>query len=58
MDIYLQLLQTIELPDDILANYLTTKEIATMRNGQTGILSITVYGEKPESTCGPEAGCC
>lgn len=71
MDTYLHLLQdvgfttitvqkqkTIELPDDILANYLTAEEIATMRAGQTGILSITVYGEKPASTCAPGAGCC
>ncbi len=71
MDTYLHLLhdvgfttitvqkqKTIELPDDILANYLTAEEIATMRAGQTGILSITVYGEKPASTCAPGAGCC
>lgn len=50
--------KAIELPDDILANYLTAEEIATMRDGQTGILSITVYGEKPAATCAPGAGCC
>jgi arsenite methyltransferase len=50
--------KAIELPDDILANYLTAEEIATMRAGQTGILSITVYGEKPAATCAPGAGCC
>jgi len=50
--------KTIELPDDILANYLSAEEIASMRAGQTGILSITVYGEKPASTCAPGAGCC
>lgn len=71
MDTYLHLLhdvgftaitvqkqKTIELPDDILANYLTPEEIVTMRAGQTGILSITVYGEKPDATCTPGAGCC
>lgn len=71
MDTYLHLLhdvgftaitvqkqKTIELPDDILANYLSAEEIATMRAGQTGILSITVYGEKPDTTCTPGAGCC
>ncbi len=71
MDTYLHLLhdvgfttiavqkqKTIELPDDILANYLSAEEIASMRAGQTGILSITVYGEKPASTCAPGAGCC
>ncbi len=50
--------KAVELPDDILANYLTAEEIATMRAGQTGILSITVYGEKPAATCAPGAGCC
>lgn len=50
--------KTIELPDDILANYLTAEEITSMRAGQTGILSITVYGEKPASNCAPGAGCC
>lgn len=50
--------KTIELPDDILANYLSAEEIASMRTGQTGILSITVYGEKPNTTCAPGAGCC
>ena len=50
--------KAIELPDDILANYLTAEEIATMRDGQTGILSITVYGEKSAATCSPGAGCC
>ena len=39
-------------------NTLTAEEIATMRAGQTGILSITVYGEKPAATCAPGAGCC
>lgn len=71
IDTYLQLLhdvgftsitvqkqKAIELPDDILATYLTPEEIATMRSGQTGILSITVYGEKPTAMCDPEAGCC
>lgn len=71
MDTYLQLLhdvgfttitvqkqKRVELPDDILANYLSADEIVAMRGGQTGILSITVYGEKPAATCAPGSGCC
>lgn len=71
MDDYLRLLQEvgfqnitvqkqrrIELPDDILSNYLAHDEISTMRSGDTGILSITVYGEKPTEQCAPGAGCC
>jgi len=71
MDDYLRLLQEvgfqnitvqkqrrIELPDDILGNYLTHDEITTMRSGDTGILSVTVYGEKPTEQCAPGSGCC
>jgi SAM-dependent methyltransferase len=71
MDDYLRLLQEvgfqnitvqkqrrIELPDDILGNYLTPDEITTMRSGDKGILSVTVYGEKPTEQCAPGSGCC
>lgn len=48
------------LPDDILANYFTAEEIASFRNSNTGIYSITVYAEKPttesKECCGPD--CC
>lgn len=46
------------LPDDILSNYLSAEEIIAFRNSQTGIHSITVYGEKPKDApcCAP--GCC
>ncbi len=49
----------INLPDDILSNYISKEEIATFRNSQMGIYSITVYAEKPlakEACCAP--GCC
>lgn len=42
------------LPDEIISQYLNTKEMAEYKKGQFGIFSITVYGQKPE--CGP--GCC
>jgi ubiquinone/menaquinone biosynthesis C-methylase UbiE len=37
----------IELPDDLLLNYLSEKELAAFKNGNTGIFSVTVYAEKP-----------
>ncbi|SKC81917.1 arsenite methyltransferase [Ohtaekwangia koreensis] len=46
----------ITLPEEILKEYLTVEEIHEFTNGHTGIFSITVFGEKPESCCAP--GCC
>lgn len=49
----------IVIPDDILKNYLSETEIADFKTGNTGILSVTVYAEKPleqNSCCGPD--CC
>lgn len=37
----------IDIPTDILAKYLSTEAIDAFKNQQTGIYSITVYGEKP-----------
>ena len=52
----------INIPDDILANYLTEEEIAAYKNGHTKITSITVYAEKPakddRNCCEPGSGCC
>lgn len=49
--------KVIELPDDVLSNYLDESGIAEFKNSGTGIFSITVYAEKPaKSCCGPE--CC
>ncbi len=50
--------KVINIPDDILKNYLDEKAINEFRSGTTGIYSITVYGEKPkvETCCAP--GCC
>jgi arsenite methyltransferase len=39
--------KVIHLPDDILSQYLSPEEIAAFRASGTGILSVTVYGEKP-----------
>lgn len=49
----------INIPDDILANYLSETDIQQFRAGNTGIHSITVHAEKPlqaKSCCGPN--CC
>jgi ubiquinone/menaquinone biosynthesis C-methylase UbiE len=49
----------ITLPDDILADYLTVKQIEDYKNSGVGIYSITVYAEKPKVTkCKPGGGCC
>ena len=46
-NITIQKEKTIELPDDILAKYLSEEEINEFKNGDTGIYSITVFAEKP-----------
>lgn len=46
------------IPDDILVNYLSKDEIDSFKNGNTGIFSVTVYAEKPSTTCIPGSGCC
>lgn len=48
------------IPDDILKRYLDASGIEAMKNGTSGIFSITVYAEKPgpEKACTPGGGCC
>ncbi|HVS97966.1 MAG TPA: arsenite methyltransferase [Puia sp.] len=48
----------IHLPDDILGQYLNADDIAAFRRSDTGIYSITVYGEKPQSEACCAPGCC
>lgn len=52
--------KAIVIPDDILRNYLSPKDMAAFNRGGAGIYSVTVYAEKPlvESACGCNAGCC
>lgn len=58
-NITIQKEKAIIVPDDILQNYLSEKEIREFKNSGTGIFSITVYAEKPsESDCGCAPGCC
>ena len=49
--------KAINIPDDILKNYLSIEELNNFKNGNTGIFSITVYAEKAKS-CGCATDCC
>jgi arsenite methyltransferase len=55
-NVQLQKEKPINIPDDILSNYLNQTELANFKSGSTGIFSITVFAEKPNTCSGP--GCC
>jgi SAM-dependent methyltransferase len=57
-NVTLQKEKPIVIPDDILSQYLSTKEIATFKQSGTGIYSITVYAEKPKDAACCAPGCC
>ena len=74
-EVYLELIQTngfeniciqkekaINIPEDILKNYLDDKEINSFKDGNAGIFSLTVFAHKPKvnniSSCTPGSGCC
>ena len=61
-NIVLQKDKAIVIPDDILANYLSTDEIVEYKKGTTRITSITVSAEKAakddRKCCEPGSGCC
>ena len=48
--------KVINIPNDILINYLSGEELENYKSGSTGIFSISVYAEKPAACCGPD--CC
>lgn len=63
----------IVVPDDILGKYLSLPEIASFKNGEAGIFSVTVFAQKPgkktekiklnmtelnSNACAPGSGCC
>jgi SAM-dependent methyltransferase len=57
--IALQKEKPIVVPDDILAQYLSSGEIAEFKQSGTGIYSVTVFAQKPaaaKTCCGPD--CC
>lgn len=60
INVTIQKEKAINIPNDILINYLNEQEIHDFKNGTTGIFSITVYAEKPltEKVCTPGGGCC
>ena len=51
-NVTLQKEKPINIPYDILKNYLNKEELTNFKTGNTGIFSITVYAEKPKSCCG------
>lgn len=55
-NIIIQKEKRINLPDEILKEYLSATEMEEFKTGKTGIFSITVFAEKPEACCAP--GCC
>jgi ubiquinone/menaquinone biosynthesis C-methylase UbiE len=61
-NILVQKEKLIQLPDDILRQYLTSEEIAAFKVDDSRIESITVYGEKPakdeRNCCEPGNKCC
>jgi len=61
-NISIQKVKPINIPNDILKNYLNDEEISTFKNGTAGIFSITVFAQKPltnrNETCTPGGGCC
>lgn len=54
--------KTINIPAEILAEYLSEEEIAEYKKGKVRIASITVYADKPakdnRNCCEPGSGCC
>jgi arsenite methyltransferase len=54
----LQKEKTIHVPDDILAQCLNAEEIQAFRDSGTGIVSVTVYAEKPKDAACCAPGCC
>jgi hypothetical protein len=60
LHVQIQKQKPIFLPDQILEAYLDAAGIEQFRNSGTGIVSVTVFGKKPEkaSCCAPNSGCC
>lgn len=59
-NITLQKEKPINIPDDILRNYLKAEDLEEFKSGHTGIFSISVFAGKPlqEACCTPGSGCC
>lgn len=49
----------IQVPDEILSNYLNPEELETFKKSNAGIFSVTVYASKgKKEECTPGGGCC
>lgn len=63
-NILVQKEREIDLPDEVLKNYLSAEEIADYRQQDKGIYSVTVFAQKPaddstpSTSCQPGSGCC
>ncbi|HTI92339.1 MAG TPA: arsenite methyltransferase [Puia sp.] len=57
-NVILQKEKPIIIPDDILSQYLSPEEITAFKQSGTGIVSVTVYGEKPKDPACCAPGCC
>ncbi|HNP06145.1 MAG TPA: methyltransferase domain-containing protein, partial [Cyclobacteriaceae bacterium] len=57
-NIKLQKEKKIELPKEIVSDYLSKEELENYHKGNLGIYSITVYAEKQEKEACCEPGCC
>ena len=57
-NIVIQKEKVINIPDDILANYMSTDEINQFRSSNTGIYSLSVYAEKSKDAACCPPGCC
>lgn len=55
-NIRIQKEKRIEIPDEILLQFIDKGVLADFKSGKSGIFSITVYAEKGEACCAP--GCC
>lgn len=59
VNVQVQKKRLINLPDEILSKYLSESELQAYKASGTGIYSITVYAEKPDTACcAPNTGCC
>lgn len=58
VNLHIQKKRLISLPDEVLLKYLEETALASFKSGDTGIFSITLYGEKPLANCCTGEGCC
>ena len=58
INIKVQKEKTINIPDEILRKYLSESELKNFKESETGIYSITVFGQKPEGDECCRQDCC